>query len=261
MTKWKKYYSSKKYRHLRKKRTIFRNQFFYFSILGIITFTGLFYLLIFSPIFQIKTITIQGAYFIDASEVEQKIEKITERNILLFPTKSIFVSNRKKIKSFVLEKFFPVKEITIKKKLPNTLLISIQERTAKAVSCAEERCFLVDNQGFAFYSLYWETIPPSLPIILFENELAQQDRPLGQKTLKFILSIYSNLKQEGNIVVQSFRVSPAKIAAKVAESNLMLYFSPQKCPDLQVGDLFLLFKNEISPIEYIDLRFNKIFYK
>ena len=103
MAREQKYYSSKKYRYLKKKKSIFRNRFFWFFILGIITFLGLFYFLIFSPVFQIESVTVEGTHFVDALEVKEGIEKITEKNILFFPSKSIFVLRKREVKNFVLE--------------------------------------------------------------------------------------------------------------------------------------------------------------
>ncbi len=117
MAREQKYYSSKKYRYLKKKKSIFKNRFFWFFILGIIAFFGLFYFFIFSPVFQIKEVIVEGTYFVDALEVREGIEKITQKNILFFPTKSIFVLSKREVKNFVLENFFPVKEIIIKKRL------------------------------------------------------------------------------------------------------------------------------------------------
>jgi len=76
--------------------------------------------------------------------------------------------------------------------------------------------------------------------------------------------IYAELKERGNIAIQEFKVFPSKVEART-ENNLILYFSPQKSPPLQVEDLILFLRDEalseIDELEYIDLRFDKIFYK
>jgi len=264
MVREQKYYSSKKYRYLKRKKSIFRNRFFWFSILGIIAFSGLFYFFIFSPVFQIKTVVVEGAYFIDASEVKEGIEKITEKNILFFPTKSIFVSRKKEVRNFVLENFFPAKKIVIKKRLLHKLSINIQEREAKALCCTEEECFLIDNQGFVFQSITRERASKTLPIIYFEDKIVQKDKLLDQELLEFISLIYIKLKERGDIIIQEFKIFPSKVEARTG-NNLMLYFSPEKSPHLQVEDLILFLRDEalskIDGLEYIDLRFDKIFYK
>jgi|AntAceMinimDraft_18_1070375.scaffolds.fasta_scaffold01760_9 cell division septal protein FtsQ len=264
MAREQKYYSSKKYRYLKKKKSIFRNRFFWFFILGIITFLGLFYFLIFSPVFQIESVTVEGTHFVDALEVKEGIEKITEKNILFFPSKSIFVLRKREVKNFVLENFFPVKDILVEKKLLHKLSINIEEKKAKALSCSEEECFLTDNQGFAFQTIAKETAQKDLPIIFFEHKIIQKDKLLDQELLEFISLIYAELKERGNIAIQEFKVFPSKVEART-ENNLILYFSPQKSPPLQVEDLILFLRDEalseIDELEYIDLRFDKIFYK
>ena len=264
MAREKKYYPSRKHRYLKKKKSIFRNRFFWFFTLGIIIFFGLFYLFIFSPVFQIRTVIVEGTHFVDALEVKEGIEKITEKNILFFPTKSIFVLSKKEVKNFVLENFFPVEKIIVKKRLLHKLSINIQEKETKAISCAEEECFLTDNQGFAFQLVTRETASRILPIIFFEHKIVQKDKLLDQKLLDFIFSIYIKLKERGDITIQEFKIFPSKIEARM-DNGLMLYFSPQKSPHLQVEDLIFFLRDEIASetdkLEYIDLRFDKIFYK
>ncbi len=142
--------------------------------------------------------------------------------------------------------------------------INIQEKEAKAIYCAKEECFLTDNQGFAFQSITKEVASKTLPIIFFEHKITQKDKLLDEELLEFISLIYIKLKERGDITIQEFRVFPSKIEART-ENNLILYFSPQKSPHLQVEDLILFLRDEalseIDGLEYIDLRFDKIFYK
>jgi len=264
MTRERKYYSSKKYRYLKKRKPIFKNRFFWFSILGVVIFFGLFYFFIFSSVFQIKTVVIKGAHFADALEIKRGVEKITEKNILFFPTKSIFVLSKKKVENFISENFFPVKELVIKKRLFHKLLINIQEKEAKALCCAEEECFLTDSKGFVFQLISKEKASKSLPIIFFEDNIIQKDKLLDEESLEFISLIYTELKERGDITIREFKVFPSRIEANT-DNNLKLYFSSQKSPHLQIEDLILFLRDEvlseIDGLEYIDLRFDKIFYK
>lgn len=259
-----KYYSSKKYRYLKKRKPVFKNRFFWFSILGVMTFLGLFYFFIFSSLFQIKTVVIEGTYFTDAVKIKEDIERITEKNILFFPTKNIFILSKKEVESFVLENFFPVKELVIKKRLFHKLLINIQEKEAKALCCAKEECFLTDSNGFTFQLIAKEEVLESLPIIFFEDKIIQKDKLLDQESLEFISLIYIKLRERGDITIQEFKVFPSRIEANT-DNNLKLYFSSEKSPYLQIEDLILFLRDEIlskiDGLEYIDLRFDKIFYK
>ncbi len=260
MKKQSSYYPNPRHRYPRKKKPIFRNRFFWFFIAGIIILCGFFYLFIFSPVFQIRTIIVQGAHFIDAVKIKQEAERIAERNILFFPTKSIFLLNKKEVKDFVLENFFPAKQVIVKKKLLHQLLIKIQEREAKAVCCVEEECFLVDEQGFAFQPISQEARTEEMPLIYFENQISPKDKVLDEEILGLISLTYIKLKQEDNMVIQEFKVFPSKFEAKTAD-GWTIHFSSDKDIDRQIEDLFLLLKDGISPIEYVDLTFEKIFYK
>ncbi len=263
MAKKRRRYSSKKYRGFKKKKSIFKNRFFWFFILGIIILSGFFYLFIFSSVFRLREVKVQGVYFIDALKVKEGVEKRIERDILFFPSESIFILDKREIRNFVLEEFFPAKEVVVKKKLPNKLLINIRERQAQAIACAEE-CFFIDAQGFAFQLFEKETMLRILPLIRFEEEIAQRDKLVEQETLRFVSLIYSRLRQREKLVIQEFRISSLKVEAKTKE-GLRIYFCLEKSFYLQIEDLILLLGDEVLPeiaeLEYIDLRFNKIFFK
>jgi len=263
MNKRGKYQYSKKYRHIRKKKSIFKNRYFWFFLTGVFVFCGFFYFFIFSPVFQIQTISIQKTNFINKQEVEKGVEKIIEKKVLFLPTKSIFILNKKEIKNFVLENFFPAQKVIVKKALLHKLLIEIQEKRTSAIACSKEQCCLIDELGFAFYRISKDDISEDMPMIFFGHLINEKEKLLDEEILSFVSSIHIGLKKR-EILVQEFKVSPSKIEVKTA-NDLLFYFSPQKNPDLQIEDLILLLKDEIisetDKIEYIDLRFDKIFYK
>lgn len=80
--RFKKERRKRKYKNLRKKRSIFKNKFFWFSILTAVVLAGFFYLFLFSPVFQIKEIEAINVNFSNKEEIEKKIEEKIETKFL-----------------------------------------------------------------------------------------------------------------------------------------------------------------------------------
>ncbi|MBU1046090.1 hypothetical protein KJ616_03170 [Patescibacteria group bacterium] len=263
----KRYYQTKKRSYARKKKSIFKNRFFWYFVLLIVAGAGIFYLLVFSPVFQLKEVIIKGTSFINASEAEGAISRQAEKNILFFPTRSIIVFNSGKTETLMLKRFLPAQKISIKRQFFNKLIVNIFEREPKAVFCSSENCFLLDQEGLIFQPAEKEIYFPNKAVIVSEESAGLGERAISREDLVFINDIFGQLKQ-GNILIKEFRVFPSKIEAAISESELLVYFNSQKDPELQVQDLILVLENQNSPDsenrgaqEYIDLRFDKIFLK
>ncbi len=267
MQQKKRYYQTNKRRYARKKKSILRNRFFWYFILLVIAGAGIFYFLVFSPIFQLKNVTIKGASFINASEIEDIINKQAEKNILFLTTRSIIAFNSKEIEALILEKFLPAEEVAIKRRFFNKLIVNILERQARAVFCYSDECFLLDQEGLAFQPTEREIDFPNKAVIVSDESGELGRIAVSKEDLIFINDIFGLLKQR-NILIKEFRAFPSKIEAIISESGLLVYFNPQKDPELQVQDLILVLDSQNSPDlegrraqEYIDLRFDKIFLK
>jgi len=115
--------ASKRRYQVKKKKSILKNKFFWTTVL-IILFLGFsLWLTIFSPIFQIKMVLISGNEKISISEIEQLVYPKTEKKILFFNTKSIFLADTKSIKDEILKSYPIIDDLNlkVKKLLPNSL--------------------------------------------------------------------------------------------------------------------------------------------
>ncbi len=207
---YKKYYKRKKYRHLRKKKSIFRSRFFWFFVLGVVILFGLFYFFIFSPVFQIRAITVQGVHFIDPLEIEKEIRKIAEKKILFFPSTSIFVFDKKQAKQLILEKFLACKDVAVKKNSTNELSINIQERKLRAVVFEQDNYFWIDKQGLIFRQIEKEAVPLDKPLIHSETAVHLGGRVFSQEILDFLCTADTQLSKEVGIEISEFFASLTK---------------------------------------------------
>ncbi|MDP2864156.1 MAG: FtsQ-type POTRA domain-containing protein [bacterium] len=268
----------KKYRkpyRIKKKKSLFKNRFFGMAILVLIIFGGIFYLVCFSSIFQIKDINISGNQKVQTQDVENLIKEKINQKLLFFPTKSIFLIKSNEIVESLLEKFLKIDKVNLKRRLPASLIVEIQERLPFGVWCEVEEdksssspfaatregenCFYIDKEGIIF-----EKNPPKEEFIIKSEELISQGF-LGEKVIEKVLlesifEIQRNLKESLKINIEEIIIlEKEKINAKTSE-GWEIYFDPTGDINWQLTKLSLVLEKEIPPerrkdLEYIDLRF------
>lgn len=264
----KKSYQAREYRHLRKRKSIFRNKYFWFVVLAILLVAGFFYFLVFSPVFQLNKVIVKGTSFINASELESFVNEQANKNIIFFPTKSIIVFSVQKTERLASERFLPIESLEIRRIFFNKLAVNVIERKSEAVFCSINNCYLIDKKGVIFQTTEKESVSPNRAIIVSDGENNLGDIAVSDENLGFITEVFKLLKQR-DILVSEFKVSQSeKIEAKIAENELTIYFNSQKSAEQQMQDLILVLEDQNSPDnesgraqEYIDLRFDKIFIK
>ena len=286
----------KKYRkpyRIKKKKSLFKNRPFWLTILVLIIFGGIFYLVCFSSTFQVKDARISGNQKIQAQDIENLIKEKINQKLLFFPTKSIFLINSNEIVESLLKKFLQADSINLKRRLPATLVVEIQERLPLGVWCEVEEdkssssptesrlrdeggkerealfdfattreaedCFYIDKEGIIF-----EENPPRTGFVISSQEKRTQGF-LGEKVIEKVLlesifEIQRKLKEGLKINIEEIIIlEKEKINAKTAE-GWEIYFNPTGDIDWQLTKLSLVLEKEIPPerrkdLEYIDLRF------
>jgi len=260
----------RKYRHLKKRLRIkkrkpfYKKKGFWISILLLVFFGGVFYLIFFSKVFQIKEIRISGNERISTEDLRELINSKIEKKFFL-PTKSIFLVKLKSIEREVLNKFSLIDEAKLKRKLPNILILEAKERRSLVIFCSlSEKCFKVDKLGIAF-----EESLEKKDLAIFsqkEEEVFLGKQVIEPGYLNSILEIQKQLKDDLKIEIEKFLVSDEKLTVKTLE-GFEIYFNPDNDIKDQVFNLDNILKEKITAerrnsLEYIDLRFgNKVFYK
>jgi len=268
----------KKYRkpyRIKKKKSLFKSRLFWLTILVLIIFGGIFYLVCFSSIFQIKDIKISGNQKIQTQDIENLIKEKINQKLLFFPTKSIFLIKSNEIVESLLEKFLKIDKVNLKRRLPESLIVEIQERLPLGVWCQGENCFYIDKEGIIF-----EENPPKVEedksssppfaatreaefIIKSEESIAQGflgEKVIEKVLLESIFEIQRKLKESLKINIEEIIIlEKEKINAKTSE-GWEIYFNPTGDINWQLTKLSLVLEKEIPPerrkdLEYIDLRF------
>jgi hypothetical protein len=267
-----------KIHRMARKKSILKNRFFRVSILISILFVSVFYLLFFSQVFQIKSVTISGEQKISKQDIANIVENQIQNKFLFFNTKSIFLVKRNEISNIALSEFPLIESVQINRKLPSSLFVIVTERIEVAKWCIENKCFLIDNNGIIFDPIRNEISNGAREIFENYSELstiksfnANGKFALGQEvvekeTLSKVLQIISKLEQ--NLEVQTKLadiVSKERLNIKTLE-NWEIYFNLAGDINWQITELGLILEKEIDlekrqELEYIDLRFNRVFYK
>ena len=243
MRKYKRSFRTKKKRSI---FNIFKKKLFWLSLLFLIILSGFVYLFIFSSVFQVRNISVLGTEKTSAEEI---------RIIISNNAKNIFLADLEEIDRMLLEKYLQIGSVDIKRDLPDSLLVQIEERKSVAVISKYQGYFFIDKEAVIFEEIPEK--PLEMLIIKSEEDLIQKEQ-LDQ-VLK-INSVLSDLK----IPIKEILIkSEKRIDVEIME-GWNIYFNPEKDLDWQLEEFGILLKEKISlkdreNLEYVDLRFEKIY--
>lgn len=253
---------SGKYYKIKKRKIFFKSRKFrlFFGIFFVIL--GLTYLIFFSSAFKVKRIKFIGATnYVPRLAIESKAYKEIFNPKFFYLSSNIFLLKESSLKESILKDFLSLKDVKIKKKIPDFLMLEIIERKPIANYCSKEGCYLVDDEGYIFAE-------SDRFLVFLETE--HSDKKIGdfclEKNLwKVAQKIIAVLKEDLKIQPTKIRVFPLKIEIKT-DQDWILIFSPQKDIATQSQELKAILEKQIpeekqNHIEHIDLRYDKIFYK
>lgn len=262
-----------KIQKIKPRKSIFKRPIFWRTVLFLVLVFVSFYFFVFFDKFQIQKIIISGNEKISSEKIENAVKNNINKKFISFLnwnvlSKSIFLVNKDKLNKEILEKFPIIEKVRTDKKLPQTLILGIMERKPVGVFCDKE-CFLIDVNGIIFEPL--SVIPENLPIVRQISEQSQVlvgEDVIGRNIMDFISKIKKNLKDNFQIDIKEALVaSPLRMDIKTSE-NWQIYFNldPDSDMNLQITKLNLLLSGQISPearsnLQYIDLRFDRAYYK
>ena len=247
-----------------RKRRNFRIKI-YFGILILFLFLILiFYLLVDSPIFQIREFKISGAQRLGNEEVLKILSPVVlkTRTAIFLGTNNLFIWNEKEpdvSKSALLE-------ASIRREwLGQSVVIIIKERDRLAIWCRiNSSCYWIDKDGMAF-----EEAPEtegSLILTVQDNSpenLAQGEKVIESRfveNLSAILEGILELKIPAKKIVFDKKLQEVRVESY---SGPDYFFSARFNPKLNLESLkSLKEKSDLKRAGYFDLRIeNRIFYK
>ncbi len=229
------------------------------------------YLFLFSPLLAIENVTIttpDSLNYLTPTINEIVNQGLQQRFVVFSLQKTFFLLNTSKIKEKIKQIEPSIEEVVVKKSFSNTLSIELKERTPRALWCyaPNENCWLIDQKGV----IYKASGQKNLPVILIENQRAPEQTPIeaiSPDKMARILETFGFFNETLKINVQ-FIATDANETLNVKtqegwETRLILG------EDIKVAltKLKLLIETNMpeeeqrKTLEYMDLRFSKVYYK
>ncbi len=244
-------------------KSVITSRLFGIGILVLIIAGGIFYLVCFSSIFQIREIKISGNSKVSTRELQGIIQNQIEKKILLFSSKSIFLTDSNKINEIIVDKFPQIAKADLKRNFPDTILVEIEERKPAAIFYRGENQFFVDKEGIIFEAAS-ETRPELLKIKSqnLKEELRLGEKVIEKEQLSQILDLEPELKNF-KIPIKEFIIISEEELTVITAEGWEIYFNPQEDLEWQLTKLRALLEEEIPPekrgdLEYINLRFGNL---
>jgi len=252
------------------KTPFFKKSVFWIVFLCLAITFGAVYFVLFFENFWVKNIMISGNEKISTESIKELVVTGINKNI----TKSIFLINEGDIVKKIMEKFPAIEKISISKKYFQTITLGITERKPAGAYCNENgKCFLVDQNGVAFSALGGPRSAEEEGMFIIRQNFGKKDVVTGEqaiegKIISAVSKIQKSLKEKFNIdVLNAMVTTPIRLDVKTKE-NWEIYFNIEDLSniDFQVDKLGALLSSELTPdqrktLEYIDLRFEKTYYK
>ncbi len=245
----------------KRKKSIFRNRFFWLGVLIFIIIGATFYFLFFSEVFQVEKIILTGGKKVSTEEIKQFIEGKLEGKVLFFRTKSIFSVNLDETGKNILDNFPQISEVKIKRGLPDVLNVLVTERLGLAIWCRQDRCFLLDKEGIIFEEIPGlETEMAKIKDQTLRNNLKLGEKVIEKDVFSEILKIESELKSGLKIPIKEFIVSSEEKLTAVTGGGWEIYLNLKSDVEWQMTKLRVVLEEKIpeekrGDLEYIELRF------
>jgi cell division septal protein FtsQ len=249
----------------KKNKPAFKKKKIFLPFLILLILGAFFYLLYISPFFQIKEIEVRGNEKTSSEKITEIAEKKTENNFLFLKTKSIFLFNIDQTVKDILSENVLIDSVGIKKNLPQKIEIEIKEREAVSTFVCNENFFLIDRKGIIF-----EETGEKNESFLIKYDNLEQDIFLGEKAIEEeLLSEIITIKETAerlNLEPKSVIIKNERRIDFKTKEGWDIYFSLDKEIERQLIELSAFMEEGIEPeerkaLEYIDLRFERLFYK
>ena len=202
------------------------------------------------------------------ADLDGKYAKIIDKNNLLLVRSS-------KVQNQLQNDFKKIKEVSITKKFPSTLIVNITERKPALIFSTGGHYYIVDDSGQAFEEISHDSSDfqnSDWPVFQDDSngKVNLNETAIDQDLLSFFLGARDRLKNELDIDLDRVNETPSRMSYDVRIRTVdgwMVYFDGNLNLDKQIEVLKTVLDNKISKgdrpnLEYIDLRSdNKVFYK
>ena len=242
----------RKTKKIKKKGSILKSRFFWLGVSIVALTELLLYVVVLFPLFQIQEVRVEGNIEVSENKIKSAVLEHLWGKFLFFPTASILLADTQGIRDNLLLTIVELETVSIQKKFPNILIVSVQEKRTVAFWCQDQdRCLALDKEGVAFKKAQ---VSSDFPVIT---------SPVTEDALLAVLNFSKEMKRRsllGDEVSVGFRiVSENQIEASISE-GWSIYFTQTQDLSWQITKFQTVLENKVSPekrrkLEYIDVRF------
>lgn len=255
----------------KKKKSVWKNPVFRLVFLGIILVISAAYLLLFSPLLAIREIKITAPDGLSniIPRVNDLLNNELEKRLVIFSfRKSFFLLKTEDIKKKIKAMEPAVEEALVKKAFSHTLVLELKERTPEAVWCYAQNnvCYLIDKKGVIFKQS--ANVEQGLVMISAETEPSDKTpleviEPAKMAQISEILNFFNGTLK---IKPQQFITDTQEKLNLKTEEGWEVYFLLGGDIKTSLIKLQLLIEKKLPQakrknLQYIDLRFSKVYYK
>lgn len=212
------------------------------------------------PVFRLRGIAIGGLEYIPEDSVQTFIaSELQRRRFIIFRNDNYFLFAKQRLRKRLEDTFF-VTVVSIEKKFPHRLVITLTERISAFVVQTPEKYMQLDTSGNAMRTID----KPSGRQSVIADERSDKTKPITRDYLELITSIKKQWEQIlPGVALEKFHLTDDNTIVIVSTNKgFRVFFDPSKdiAKQLQRLQLFLADTSLQQPHEYIDLRFDESLY-
>ncbi len=248
----------------------------WFFVIGVAVAGTLFAGVAFLPFGRVTHVELNLPAFLNESAIRAQILAALEgRYGHLIPRSFLLAAPVREIGTALKAAFPRVEDVSFERKFPDTLVVTVIERTFFSVLCGEKgedesppQCVSVDQKGVAY-----ETAPHVEGALIARIEsdfsgIRMGSRVIDEKTIAAMRSLSDGLEEIAGIKTVGYRISsrvPSEIRLRAAAGFTVIF---KRDDDAKIAAAILknVLDGEIrekqNRLDYVDLRFGrKVFYK
>lgn len=244
---------------------------FVFLVLAIIVAAAVMAVFMFSDNFQVQRVIVVGGDSVSDEQIEEQINLEKEGTVWgIFPSSNIFFFNTKRAAARIQETIIQIRQVTVRRQMPDVLKVYIEEREPALVWLTGDREYYLDLDGAISKEIRGEP-EFNLPRVRDESnrEVQAKEKIVSKNFVEFTKELADTFQSETGLEYEELS-TPAPISREVRVQTKLgwyIYFTSERTLDSQYQKLLLILnkelkKGQMEKLEYIDLRIkDKIFYK
>jgi len=223
-----------------------------------LTAVFLLYLIIYSDLFKVKSVEVQGADMINPEEIRSMAwADINRLKMLVFPGRNLIFINSNRISQEISAKY-SLNKIEVEKGWQK-ISITIEEKAAYLIAYNDKAYYFIDASGTVTKELTAEDLAEyrnKFPILSLNQDLKVNNQPISGRFINYVLELNDAFKAN-NIRVRGFESGEVDQATVLTEAGWKALFNINMPLSRSVENMMLVLNKKLAgkKFDYIDLRF------